>query len=154
MSQNLSRGSDTLALPHWLLHRYWVIPHLYEQQWEMYRNKSRRCGDRIVSISQPHVRPIVRGQLNKPVEFGSKLSVSLTGEGLAQVDHLRWDAFHEGLDLKSQVQECRYLVKDFGTSQSPKSTRQRDSRYCPDRPALITTPSRTLQQSCSCATPS
>ncbi|MEW8015116.1 MAG: hypothetical protein AB2807_10115, partial [Candidatus Sedimenticola endophacoides] len=28
-------------------------------------------------------------------------------------------------------QECRYLVKDFGTSQSPKSTRQRDSRYCP-----------------------
>ncbi|MEW8014927.1 MAG: hypothetical protein AB2807_09135, partial [Candidatus Sedimenticola endophacoides] len=51
------------------------------------------------------------------------------------------------------VQECRYLVKDFGTSQSPKSTHQRDSRYCPDRPALITTPSRTLQQRCSCATP-
>ncbi|MEW7981681.1 MAG: hypothetical protein G8D58_01840 [gamma proteobacterium symbiont of Phacoides pectinatus] len=51
-------------------------------------------------------------------------------------------------------QVCRYLVKDFGTSQSPKSTRQRDSRYCPDRPALIATPSRTLQQSCSCATPS
>ncbi|MEW8014257.1 MAG: hypothetical protein AB2807_05570 [Candidatus Sedimenticola endophacoides] len=41
-------------------------------------------------------------------------------------------------------------MKDFGTSLSPKSTRQRDSRYCPDRPALITTPSRTLQQSCSC----
>ncbi|MEW7977231.1 MAG: hypothetical protein AB2814_07270 [Candidatus Sedimenticola endophacoides] len=55
---------------------------------------------------------------------------------------------------RSWHQECRYLVKDFGTSQSPKSTRQRDSRYCPDRPALITTPSRTLQQSCSCATPS
>ncbi|MFC1348704.1 MAG: hypothetical protein G8D60_04515, partial [gamma proteobacterium symbiont of Phacoides pectinatus] len=30
------------------------------------------------------------------------------------------------------LQVCRYLVKDFGTSQSPKSTRQRDSRYCPD----------------------
>ncbi|MEW7981214.1 MAG: hypothetical protein AB2813_15925, partial [Candidatus Sedimenticola endophacoides] len=30
-----------------------------------------------------------------------------------------------------QRQVCRYLVKDFGTSQSPKSTRQRDSRYCP-----------------------
>ncbi|MFC1368176.1 MAG: hypothetical protein G8D59_10410, partial [gamma proteobacterium symbiont of Phacoides pectinatus] len=30
-------------------------------------------------------------------------------------------------------QVCRYLVNDFGTSQSPKSTRQRDSRYCPDR---------------------
>ncbi|OQX32553.1 MAG: hypothetical protein B0D96_13495, partial [Candidatus Sedimenticola endophacoides] len=54
--------------------------------------------------------------------------------------------------ISGNHQECRYLVKDFGTSQSPKSTRQRDSRYCPDRPALITTPSRTLQQSCSCAT--
>ncbi|MFC1366608.1 MAG: site-specific integrase [gamma proteobacterium symbiont of Phacoides pectinatus] len=54
----------------------------------------------------------------------------------------------------NNLQVCRYLVKDFGTSQSPKSTRQRDSRYCPDRPALITTPSRTLLQSCSCATPS
>ncbi|MFC1350488.1 MAG: hypothetical protein G8D60_14155, partial [gamma proteobacterium symbiont of Phacoides pectinatus] len=31
------------------------------------------------------------------------------------------------------LQVCRYLVKDFGTSQSPKSTRQRDSRYFPDR---------------------
>ncbi|PUD98375.1 MAG: hypothetical protein C3L25_12640 [Candidatus Sedimenticola endophacoides] len=58
------------------------------------------------------------------------------------------------MSVMDNVQECRYLVKDFGTSQSPKSTRQRDSRYCPDRPALITTPSRTLQQSCSCATPS
>ncbi|MCU7916708.1 MAG: hypothetical protein KZQ65_12715, partial [Candidatus Thiodiazotropha sp. (ex Gloverina cf. vestifex)] len=29
------------------------------------------------------------------------------------------------------AQACRYLVKDFGTSESPKSTRQRDSRYAP-----------------------
>ncbi|MEW7976940.1 MAG: 2Fe-2S iron-sulfur cluster-binding protein, partial [Candidatus Sedimenticola endophacoides] len=37
----------------------------------------------------------------------------------------------EGVCGSDGVQECRYLVKDFGTSQSPKSTRQRDSRYCP-----------------------
>ncbi|MCU7916691.1 MAG: hypothetical protein KZQ65_12625, partial [Candidatus Thiodiazotropha sp. (ex Gloverina cf. vestifex)] len=30
-----------------------------------------------------------------------------------------------------KTQACRYLVKDFGTSESPKSTRQRDSRYAP-----------------------
>ncbi|MEW8013943.1 MAG: hypothetical protein AB2807_03885, partial [Candidatus Sedimenticola endophacoides] len=35
-------------------------------------------------------------------------------------------------EYRRHKQECRYLVKDFGTSQSPKSTRQRDSRYCPD----------------------
>lgn len=97
-------------MPGWLLRRYWVIQHVYEQQLEMYRSNSRRCDDRIVSISQPYVRlavirwrTIVRGKLNKSVEFGSKLSVSLPGEGLARVDHLRWDAFHEGHDLEAQV---------------------------------------------------
>ena len=73
----------------------------------MYRNKVRRCDNRIVSISQPYVRPIIRGKQDKPVEFGSKLSVSLTDEGLARVDHLRWDAFHEGRDLKSQTEAYR-----------------------------------------------
>ena len=34
-------------------------------------------------------------------------------------------------------QACRYLVIDFGTSKSPKSTRQRDSHYCPGRPASM-----------------
>jgi hypothetical protein len=96
-----------IPLPRWLLYRYWVIQHVYAQQWEMYRNKSRRCDDRIVSISQPYVRPIVRGKLDKPVEFGAKLSVSLNGDGVACVDHLRWGAFHEGGDLKSQVEAYR-----------------------------------------------
>ena len=101
-----------LPLPGWLLHRYWVIQYVYAQQWEMYQNKSRRCDNRIVSISQPYVRPIIRGKQNKSVEFGAKLSVSLTGEGLARVDHLRWSAFHEGTDLISQVKayQARYGV--------------------------------------------
>ena len=96
-----------VPLPRWLMYRYWVIPHLYQQQREMYRTNSRRCDDRIVSISQPYVRPIIRGKLDKPVEFGAKLSASLSGEGLACVDHLRWDAFHEGRDLESQVEAYR-----------------------------------------------
>ena len=73
----------------------------------MYRNKAKRCDDRIVSISQPYVRPIVRGKVDKPTEFGAKLSVSLTGDGVARVDHLRWDAFHEGHDLPLQVEAYR-----------------------------------------------
>ena len=70
----------------------------------MYLNRCHRCDDRIVSISQPYVRPIVRGKLDKSVEFGAKLSVSLTDEGIACVDEIRWDAFHEGKDLVSQVE--------------------------------------------------
>ena len=96
-----------LPLPSWLLYRYWVIQHLYQQQWDMYQNKTHSCDHRIVSISQPYVRPVVRGKLDKPVEFGAKLSVSLTGDGLARVDHLRWDAFNEGLDLVAQVEAYR-----------------------------------------------
>lgn len=96
-----------LPLPYWLLHRYWVIQHLYDQQWAMVQNKNHRCDHRIVSISQPYVRPIVRGKVDKPTEFGAKLSVSLTGDGVARVDHLRWDAFHEGHDLPLQVEAYR-----------------------------------------------
>ena len=96
-----------LPLPRWLLRRYWVIQHVFDQQWEMYCNKARRCDDRIVSISQPYVRPIVRGKVDKPTEFGAKLSVSLSAGGVARVDHLRWDAFHEGHDLPSQVEAYR-----------------------------------------------
>jgi hypothetical protein len=73
----------------------------------MYRNRSRRCDNRIVSISQPYVRPIIRGKQDRPVEFGAKLSVSLNADGVACVDHLRWDAFHEGGDLQSQVEAYR-----------------------------------------------
>ncbi|MFC1356717.1 MAG: hypothetical protein G8D58_08725, partial [gamma proteobacterium symbiont of Phacoides pectinatus] len=44
-----------------------------------------------------------------------------------------WQAHYDHChELGMTLQVCRYLVKDFGTSQSPKSTRQRDSRYCPD----------------------
>ena len=96
-----------IPLPRWLLHRYRVIQHLYEQQYEMYHNQVHRCDDRIVSISQPYVRPIIRGKQDKPVEFGAKLSVSLTGTGLAHVDALRWDAFNEGGDLERQVEAYR-----------------------------------------------
>ena len=93
-----------IPLPYHLLRQYWIIQHLYAQQDDMYKNKRQRCDDRLVSISQPYVRPMVRGKLNKPVEFGAKLSVSLTGDGIACVDELRWDAFHEGKDLKRQVE--------------------------------------------------
>ena len=53
------------------------------------------------------MRPIVCGKLAKPTEFGAELSVSLTGDGVARVDHLRWDAFHAGGDLNSRVKGYR-----------------------------------------------
>ena len=97
-------------LKHRLQRQYWIIQVLYEQQKDMYDNNRRRCADRIISISQPHVRPIVRGKAGSAVEFGSKISVSMMGK-LAFVDHLSWDAFNESTDLKAHV--ARYKER-FG----------------------------------------
>ncbi len=93
-------------LPHKRQRQYWIIQHLYDQQYRMYKEKKRRCDDRIVSISQPHVRPIVRGKAKHKVEFGSKLSVSLV-DGIALVDHFGWDAFNESTDLITQIESYR-----------------------------------------------
>jgi len=93
----------SLPLPNWLLRRYWVLPHLFGQQYAMYATQTRRCDDRIVSISQPYIRPIIRGKQGKTVEFGAKISVSLTNRGLAHVDEIHWNAQHEGHDLQGQV---------------------------------------------------
>ena len=49
-----------------LMRRYWVIPHLYAQQKQMFDERTHRCENRIVSIHQPWVRPIVRGKQHKP----------------------------------------------------------------------------------------
>ena len=48
-----------------------VIQTLYDQQNLMFRQKIHSVEHRIVSIYQPHVRPIVRGKTNADVEFGS-----------------------------------------------------------------------------------
>ena len=50
-----------------------TIYKLYEQQQYMYQNKVHSVENRIVSISQPWIRPIVRGKTKAPVEFGQKL---------------------------------------------------------------------------------
>ena len=83
-----------------------VTRELFRQQLEMFENNSNRVDDRIVSISQPHVRPIVRGKAGKPTEFGAKLSISVVG-GFSFVDRLSWDSYNEGIDLIEQIETYR-----------------------------------------------
>jgi len=99
-----SLAGKAIPLSRKRLRQYWIIKTLFAQQSLMHKTNTQRCDDRIVSISQPHVRPIIRGKQNKAVEFGAKLSVSLTGDKIACVDELRWDAFHEAQDLIPQVE--------------------------------------------------
>ena len=86
------------------LRRFWVIQEIYRQQKEMYDNRSHRISGRIVSVSQPHVRPIVRGKSGKDVEFGAKISATVV-DGFAFVDRISWDAYNESADLKAQVEK-------------------------------------------------
>ena len=81
-----------------------VIQDVYTQQQQMYDDKTNTCPNRIVNIYQPHVRPILRGKQNARVEFGSKLGVSLDN-GFVYLNHLSWDAYHEGKDLIPQVEQ-------------------------------------------------
>ena len=60
-------------LPQWLKDRLPVIRLLYAQQQEMYSTNTHRVENRIVSLSQPWVRPIVRGKQNAEVEFGANM---------------------------------------------------------------------------------
>jgi hypothetical protein len=46
-----------------------VVATVYQQQLSMYENKEQRIDDRIVSLTQPHIRPIVRGKAGVPVEL-------------------------------------------------------------------------------------
>ncbi len=81
----------------------WVVLAL---QKAMYDSKSHQCADRIVSIHQPYVRPIVRGKLNSKVEFGSKIQVTLM-DGFAFLDEFSWDAFNEGKYPLSSVEKYK-----------------------------------------------
>jgi len=58
-----------------------VVTEVYRQQLWMYENKRHSIDDRIVSLTQPHIRPIVRGKAWKSVEEESK-AVSELPQGL------------------------------------------------------------------------
>jgi transposase, IS5 family len=99
---------------------YWhkclmVIHTVYDQQLGMYRDRSHRCDDRIVSISQPHVRPIVRGKISQRVEFGAKISASHV-DGFILLDRFSWDAYNETVDLSEQAEAFRQRFGHYPSS--------------------------------------
>lgn len=83
-----------------------VIREVARQQREMYDNNSRRISDRIVSISQPHIRPIKRGKEHKPTEFGAKISIALV-DGYTFLDNASFDNYNESGDLKQCVESYK-----------------------------------------------
>jgi len=113
MMDMFEQGS--LPLNHKELRYLWIISEVFRQQEMMYKNKTHQCDDRIVSLHQPHVRPMVRGKARTKVEFGSKIRVSLQG-GYARIDTLSWDACNECNecnDVKTQVEAYKVVHRHY-----------------------------------------
>ena len=77
-----------------------IITKVYRQQRNHFRSGDAResIPDRIVSVSKPYVRPIVRGKEVKSVEFGSKCNNILV-DGISFSEKLSFNAFNEGTRL-------------------------------------------------------
>jgi len=113
------------------LRNLWVINELYRQQEIMYKTKEHSIEDRIVSISQPHVRPIVRGKAGADTEFGAKVAISLA-DGYSYIEKISWDNFNEGITLIESVERFK---ERFGyypkVVLADKIYRNRDNlKYC------------------------
>ncbi len=72
----------------------------------MWETETQSVPQRIVSITQPHIRPIVRGKAGKATEFGAKLSVSYV-DNYVFLDRISWENFNESGELQGQVENYR-----------------------------------------------
>ena len=85
-----------------------IITKVYRQQKNHFENDNprERIPDRIVSISKPYVRPIVRGKEVKPVEFGAKCN-NIQVDSISFIEKLSFNAFNEG----SRLEHCIKMHK-------------------------------------------
>ena len=79
----------------------------------MYDNRVHSVPDRIVSISQPYIRPIVRGKAKAPVEFGAKLDLSIDEKGIARLERLSFDAYNESDVLITAVENYKSRIGHY-----------------------------------------
>ncbi|MDD5937969.1 MAG: transposase [Clostridiales bacterium] len=83
-----------------------TIRAIYGQQKYVYDNRTHSVPDRIVSVSRPFIRPIVRGKAGKPVEFGAKLDISVV-DGWTRLECCSFDAYNEDGNLKEMAERFR-----------------------------------------------
>ena len=83
-----------------------VVTTVYEQQRSMFESGSHSIPQRIVSLAQPWIRPIVRGKAHANTEFGPKLHISLV-DGYARIERLDFEQFNESEDLWRAVARYR-----------------------------------------------
>ena len=68
----------------------------------MYDARNHSVSERIVNLSQPWLRPIVRGKAKAAVEFVAKLDISVVN-GWTRLEVLSFDAYHGASGLKETL---------------------------------------------------
>lgn len=68
----------------------------------MYERRQHSCEDRIVSVSQPWTRPIVRGKAAKATKFGAKVAASVE-TSYVRCERLSFDAFNGARNFQNSV---------------------------------------------------
>lgn len=123
------------------LQRLYTIRNIYEQQKYMYDNHTHTVPDRIVSVSQPFVRPIVRGKAGKPVEFGMKLDISVV-DGWSRLEFHSFDAYNEATKLQDMIEAFRVREGHYPSRVlADKIYRNRDNlRYCKEHGIRLSGP--------------
>jgi transposase, IS5 family len=95
------------------LYKKWLVcQEIYRQQGLMIDRRVNKCDDRIVSVEQPHVRPILRGKAAKKTEFGSKVALSIVN-GTNRIFKISWDAYNDGVDLIGQVEAYKKQYQKY-----------------------------------------
>ena len=86
--------------------KFSTIVKIYAQQREMYSNQVHSVKDRIVSLCQPWIRPIVRGKAKAKVEFGVKLDISVC-DGWTRLERHSFDAYNESTGLQDMIERYK-----------------------------------------------
>jgi hypothetical protein len=90
-----------------------TINNLYGQQLHMHKTRTHSVQDRIVSIAQPWVRPVVRGKANANTEFGAKVHISTDDAGYVRIERMSFDVFNESEDLTCAVEAYRQRTGSY-----------------------------------------
>ena len=107
----------------------------------MYDNHTHSVSDRIVSISQPWLRPIVRGKSKAPVEFGAKLDISVVN-GFTRLEYHSFDAYNEALKLSDMIERYKERTGCYPERiLADKIYRNRENlSYCAERKIRLSGP--------------
>jgi hypothetical protein len=111
-----------------------TIKILYEQQKYMYDNHTHKVENRIVSLSQPYIRPIVRGKAKASVEFGAKLDISVV-DGFVRLEKQSFDTYNEATFLSEVIERYKVRTGNYPSRVlADKIYRNRDNlAWCKER---------------------